>query len=53
MKEREGFNTVELQKFLRCSYHNLIKVLDAAEVLGVIVKNEDQSCPYKYTTNLA
>jgi hypothetical protein len=52
MKEREGFKTAELQKFLGCSYHNIIKVLDTAEALGVILKNEDEAAEYRYKLNL-
>ena len=53
MKEREGFNTVELQKFLKCSFHDVMRVIDAAEALGLILKNEDETCRYKYITNLS
>ena len=48
IKEREGFNTVELQKFLKCSFHDVMKVIDALVALSLVEKNEDESISPRY-----
>ena len=48
IKGKAGFGTAELQKHLCCSYHDLISVIDALEILSAIKKNEDNAIPYNY-----
>lgn len=48
IKAREGFNTVELQKFLKCSFHDVMKVIDALVALSLVEKNEDESIYPRY-----
>jgi hypothetical protein len=48
IKARECFNTVELQKFLKCSFHDVMKVIDALVVLSLVEKNEDESISPRY-----
>lgn len=46
-----GFNTVELQRDLKCSFHNVMLVIDALKAQDVISENESAEKAYKYIVN--
>ena len=46
-----GFNTVELQRALKCSFHNVMLVIDALKAQDVISENESAEKEYKYIVN--